>query len=421
MSKRRRNSRKGNERALTHESVFGPNKNSIEANGGYVTDENIYGDESRTRVEKALGCTPFWRGVSIIAGHVAKLPLNVYKFTGATSEIDKSHPANYLIRHNPNEYMTAFAWKLATMVQVITRGNSYSWIERDKVGNPVAIYLINDPDLITPYRDDSGQLWYMYNAHAENTGDIDALAYSDVIHLRGLSFNGVVGLDPMVIHRDTVFTAISAKKNAKDYYSSGATPSGVLTTQKVLGDDARKNMRESWERVHKGLQNKHKIAILDNGTTFQPISQSAEDSQLLESRKFDATEYANITGVPPHKVGDPSKVAYNSIAQENRSYLTDTLGTWLTAHAVECREKLLSMDEKRRETHDIWYSTSEIQEADVPTQVANVATLTEKGLLTINEGRQVLDYNPVPGGDVLKSATPTPANNTNQGATNVEE
>jgi hypothetical protein len=170
-------------------------------------------------------------------------------------------------------------------------------------------------------------------------------------------------------------------------------------------------MRESWERLHKGLDNAHKVAILEEGSDFVALIGDARSAQLLESREFDAREIANIFGVPTHKLGDPSKVAYNSLGEENQSYYDDTLSRWLQLWSDECSDKLLGEDEKASESHVIDFDYSELKRANLAALTA-YATAAINGRWETPDGiRALFGMNPMPGpaGDaVAADPAPTP-------------
>jgi hypothetical protein len=152
-------------------------------------------------------------------------------------------------------------------------------------------------------------------------------------------------------------------------------------------------MRESWERIHKGLDNVHKIAILEEGVAYKAFQSNARDAQLLESRQFDAREIANIFGVPSHKLGDSSKVAYNSLGEENQSYLNDTLSSWFAMISQECTDKLLSEAEKATGTHCVDFDYSAIQRANPEAQMNYAKSGFSGGIMTKNEARATLGLN----------------------------
>jgi len=239
-------------------------------------------------------------------------------------------------------------------------------------------------------------LWYLYQP--PNGQEWRKLPADEVLHVKGLGFDGLQGYPVLKIAREALGAAIAARDHSARYFGNGARPGGVLEHPGKLTDQARKNMRESWDRVHKGLENAHKVAILEEGTKYQGFASNARDAQLLETREFDAREVANIFGVPTHKLGDPSKVAYNSLGEENQSYYDDTLSRWLKVYAEEAHDKLLSEKEKASESHCVDFDYQEIQRANLPAQVDFVDKLFKAGMINQDEGRGVFGFNPIADG-----------------------
>jgi HK97 family phage portal protein len=339
-------------------------------------DESLLLSASGVRVteRKALGYAAVWRAVNLISTDVAKLSLLVNRFDGAAKVADKQHPAYSLLRWKPNEAMTAFSWKQAKMGHVLLKGNAYSYIERSNDGRPLSAYLLN-PDKMVPTRV-NGRLWYAYETPQVEWRKLPA---EDVLHWKGLGYDGLEGYPVLEYVAETVGAAIASRDHSARYFKNGARPGGVLTNVGKVTAEARRNMRESWERLHTGLTNAHKVAILEEGTTYVPIPSDARSAQLLESREFDSREIANIFGVPAHKLGDSSKVAYNSLGEENQSYYDDTLSGWLISTSMECRDKLLTEEEKRNESHEIEYDYKEITRANFDSQISYASTMVSAG------------------------------------------
>lgn len=346
----------------------------------------------RVTHKKALGYPAVWRAVNLIAGDVGKLPLQVVKVSGKNKEPDPAHPAYRLVRRKPNEYMTAFVFKQTLQAHALTHGNGYAYIDRDGAGRPVRL-LVLDPCQVVPIVVDD-VLWYVFTTAS---GERRKLPADQILHVKGLGWDGLEGYPVLKIARDAIGAAIAARDHSGRYFKNGARPGGVIQHTKTLTDGARSRMRADWNSIHQGLENAHKVAILEEGATYQGFASDARNAQLLETREFDAREVANIFGVPTHKLGDPSKVAYNSLGEENQSYYDDTLSRWLTVWSEECHEKLLTEEQKAKETHTVDFDYQEIQRANLPQQVEFVSKLVGSGVINPDEGRGVFGYNPIPG------------------------
>ncbi|HYH68371.1 MAG TPA: phage portal protein [Urbifossiella sp.] len=356
----------------------------------------------RVTHRKALGYPAVWRAVNLIAGDVGKLPLQVVKLSGKNKEADPAHPAYRLVRRKPNAYMTAFVFKQTLQAHALTHGNGYAYIERDGAGRPVQLMVL-DPCRVVPIIVNA-VLWYVYTTQQ---GQQRKLPADEVLHIKGLGWDGLEGYPVLKIAQDALGAAIAARDHSGRYFKNGARPGGVIQHTKTLTDQARTRMRADWATIHQGLENAHRVAILEEGATYQGFASDARNAQLLETREFDAREVANIFGVPTHKLGDPSKVAYNSLGEENQSYYDDTLSRWLTVWSEECHEKLLAEGEKAKETHTIDFDYQEIQRANLPQQVEFVSKLVGSGVINPDEGRGVFGFNPIPGAKGDRYYVPT--------------
>lgn len=375
-------------------SIADPDDATIEA----LTGKSKSASGVKVTRDRALGYPAIWRAVSLISGDVAKLHLSVYRWgkDGATKTADRKHPAYRLCSLKPNPLHTPFVFKQVIMSHALTCGNGYAFIDRDRSGRPSSLLLL-DPGKVEPARVD-GELWYLYG-QGENLKDWRKLPSADVLHIRGLGFDGLRGYPVLELLSESIGAAIAARDHSARYFRNAARPGGVIKHPGKLSPAARSNMRESWERIHQGLNNAHKVAILEEGAEFLPFSSNARDSQLLESREFDSREIANIFGVPTHKLGDPSKVAYNSLGQENQSYYDDTLSRWLKLFSEEASDKLLSESEKASESHVVDFDYTELQRADLGALTAFATSMVNLGIINDNEARGLFGLNPKPGGD----------------------
>lgn len=342
----------------------------------------------RVGTKRALGYPAYWRAVNLIAGDVGKIPLITYRMQGQNREHDTKHPAYRLLATKPNRHCTAYYFKQTLMGHVLTSGNGYAYIDRDRSGVPLEL-LVLDPRTVTPFKM-RGELYYVYEPGNNESRRLPAV---DVIHWKGLGFDGNVGYPVLEYMADSMGLAVGARDYSARYFRNNTNPGGVLIHPGKLQPTARQNMRESWERLHKGLDNVHKIAILEEGVEYKAFQSNARDAQLLESRQFDAREIANIFGVPSHKLGDSSKVAYNSLGEENQSYLNDTLSSWFAMISQECTDKLLSEAEKATGTHCVDFDYSAIQRANPEAQMNYAKAGFAGGIMTKNEARATIGLN----------------------------
>jgi HK97 family phage portal protein len=301
----------------------------------------------------ALTYGPWYRGVNLISNDVAKLPLFVYRRTGDVGkEKDKGHPAFRLLRRQPNERQTAYQFKKLMIARAMTRGNAYAAIERLGSGAPAGLLPLSVDDTfpVLESRDgEPGRLWYVTTVGKTQR----KLLPENVLHIHGLGTDGIMGIDVIEKARDSLGLGLGAERYTNITLRNNGRPSIVLQVPNKMRIDAMDNLRKQWETMYAGIDNAARTAVLDNGMEAKEISFSPRDAQLKDIRDFQVRDVACFLNLPPHKLGDSSRNSYNSLEQENQSYLDESLDPWLVATEDECWEKLLTEEEKDSDSHVI--------------------------------------------------------------------
>jgi HK97 family phage portal protein len=363
--------------------------------------------------ETALGYPPVWRGVNLISGDVGKLPLHIYQRTGDARRRATEHPANRKLRRKPNSMMTANVFKQTLTAHALLEGNGYAYIYRKGDGSVDEIVPLL-PDRTFPVLENN-VLWYVTRVAGEDR----KLPAEDVLHIKGLSFNGLVGYSIVDLAAEALGLGVAMQKHASTYFGNGATPSGILHHPATLKREAIEKLRESWRAMHTGLDNHHKLALFEEGADYTPLTHEPEKSQLVEARQFDVRLVAALLGVPPHKLGDDTRTSHNSLEDENQSYLDDGLDIWLIRWEEECWDKLLTEEEKEQDTHYVEFLRDAILRTNAETATNIVISKVNNGLLLPDEGRALDNRPPMPDG--LGQKYRMPANIVIQGEEPPEE
>lgn len=286
----------------------------------------------RVNERSAMQMTAVYSCVRILSEAVAGLPLHLYKYTdngGKEKAVD--HPLYFLLHDEPNPEMTSFVFRETLMTHLLLWGNAYAQIIRNGKGEILALYPLM-PDRMTVDRDDKGRLYYEYLVSNEDAptmkGSTVRLHPSDVLHIPGLGFDGLVGYSPIAMAKNAIGMAIACEEYGAKFFANGAQPSGVLEHPGTIKDPSR--VRESWTQTFGGSQNANKVAVLEEGMKYTPISISPEQAQFLETRKFQINEIARIFRVPPHMVGDLEKSSFSNIEQQSLEFVKYTLDPWVS-------------------------------------------------------------------------------------------
>ena len=350
----------------------------------------------------AMSMTAVYGCVRVLAESIASLPLHVYK-RGENGNREKAEnlPLYMLLHNAPNDEMSSFTLRETLMSHLLLYGNAYCQILRNGRGEVIALYPLL-PNRMTVERDENGQLFYRYQRYREEPPTMEGnqviLSPEDVLHIPGMSFDGLVGLSPIAACRNAVGAGLSADEYSSRYYANGAAPMGVLEHPGVIKDPEK--LRESWNAAYGGTKNAGRVAILEEGLKFTPISISPADSQLLETRKFTVEEICRIFRVPPHLVQDLTKTSYNSAEQMSQEFVYYTLLPWCVRIEQAMMRSLLSAEERKH--IEIRFNLDGLLRGSYESRMRGYQTAVNTGIFSVNDCRKLENMDlllPEDGGD----------------------
>ena len=279
----------------------------------------------------AMQMTAVYSCVRVLSEAVAGLPLHVYKYrSDGGKEKAFTHSLYGLLHDEPNPEMTSFVFRETLMTHLLLWGNAYAQVIRNGKGEVIALYPLM-PNRMTVDRDSNGKLYYKYyrgSDEAIRSKEYEViLSLGDVLHIPGLGFDGLVGYSPIAMAKNAIGLAIATEEFGAKFFANGAAPSGVLEHPGTIKDPTK--VREAWQSQFGGSSNSGKVAVLEEGMKYTPISISPEQAQFLETRKFQINEIARIFRVPPHMVGDLEKSSFSNIEQQSLEFVKYTLEPWL--------------------------------------------------------------------------------------------
>ena len=351
----------------------------------------------------AMQMTAVYSCVRILAEAIAGLPLHLYTYKeDGGKEKAIGHPLYLLLHDEPNPEMSSFVFRETLMTHLLLWGNAYAQIIRNGKGEVVALYPLM-PNRMTVDRDSSGQLFYSYqmnnsDAPTMKTGTV-ILKPSDVLHIPGLGFDGLVGYSPIAMAKNAIGLAIATEEYGAKFFANGATPGGLLEYPGTVKDPDR--VRESWNKGFSGSQNAGKVAILEEGMKYTPISIAPEQAQFLETRKFQINEIARIFRVPPHMVGDLEKSSFSNIEQQSLEFVKYTLDPWVIRWEQSIQRSLLSRDEKA--VYFVKFNLEGLLRGDYQSRMNGYAIGRQNGWMSANDIRELENLDRIPaedGGDL---------------------
>ena len=352
----------------------------------------------------AMQMTAVYSCVRILSEAVAGLPLNVYRYNDSGGkEKALKHPLYRLLHDEPNPEMTSFAFRETLMSHLLLWGNAYAQVIRNARGEVIALYPLM-PDKMTVDRDNNGRLFYLYQRGAEDAKAVgnDRRVYlppSDVLHIPGLGFDGLIGYSPIAMAKNAIGLAMATEEYGAKFFANGAAPSGVLEHPGTIKDPQR--VRDSWNAAYQGSANAHKIAVLEEGMKYTPIGISPEQAQFLETRKFQINEIARIFRVPPHMLADLEKSSFSNIEQQSLEFVKYTLDPWVVRWEQSMCRVLLSESEKP--AYFIKFNVDGLLRGDYASRMSGYATARQNGWMSANDIRELenLDrISPELGGDL---------------------
>ena len=351
----------------------------------------------------AMQMTAVYSCVRILAEAVAGLPLHLYRYKedgGKEKALD--HPLYLLLHDEPNPEMSSFVFRETLMTHLLLWGNAYAQIIRNGKGEVIALYPLM-PNKMSVDRDTNGQLYYQYTRSTEEAPTMKGVTVnlhpSDVLHIPGLGFDGLVGYSPIAMAKNAIGMAIACEEYGAKFFANGAAPGGVLEHPGTIKDPQR--VRESWQSTFGGSGNANKIAVLEEGMKYTPIGISPEQAQFLETRKFQINEIARIFRVPPHMVGDLEKSSFSNIEQQSLEFVKYTLEPWLVRWEQSIQRTLLSPEEKKR--YFAKFNVEGLLRGDYASRMNGYATARQNGWMSANDIRELENMDRIPaeeGGDL---------------------
>ena len=344
----------------------------------------------------AMQMTAVYSCVRILAEAIAGLPLQLYRYTdGGGKEKAIDHPLYLLLHDEPNPEMTSFIFRETLMTHLLLWGNAYAQIIRNGRGEVLSLYPLM-PNRMTVDRDEHGRLYYAYQMQTDDGADLKQgtviLTPEDVLHIPGLGFDGLVGYSPIAMAKNAIGLAIATEEYGSKFFANGATPGAVLEHPGLIKDPEK--VRESWNKAFRGSGNANKVAVLEEGMKYTPISIAPEQAQFLETRKFQIDEIARIFRVPPHMIGDLEKSSFNNIEQQSLEFVKYTLDPWVCRWEQAMNRSLLNAAEKSG--YFIKFNVDGLLRGDYQSRMNGYAVGRQNGWLSANDIRELENMDQIP-------------------------
>ncbi len=345
----------------------------------------------------AMQLTAVYACVRVLSESVASLPFHLYRYTKTRSkEKAINHPLYRILHSEPNDEMTSFIWRETMMTHILLWGNSYSQIIRNGKGEILSLNPLMANRMTVDRDEKTGKIIYSYAATKQDTNvkkeETIIFKKEEILHIPGLGFDGLVGYSPIAMAKNAIGIAQACENYGSKFFNNGAYPGGVLTHPSRVED--KDKIREQWESLFRGPKNANRIAILEHGMKFEPISINPSEAQFLETRKFQLNEIARIFRIPPHMIGDLEKSSFNNMEEQSLEFVKYTLEPWLIRWEQSIERMLLNDDEKK--DYFVKFNLEGLLRGDYESRMKGYSIGIQNGFMSPNDIRDLESLDEIP-------------------------
>jgi HK97 family phage portal protein len=331
--------------------------------------------------------------VRVIAETVASLPLHVYqRVPSGGKQRAPNHPLYDILHDLPNPEMTSFTLRETMMSHLLLWGNAYAEIEWGSDGYVRALWPI-PPHCIQIERNERRQIQYRVSFP---DGAQRILSEERILHIPGLSFDGLQGISPIRAARQAIGLGLAAEEFGARFFGNGTHLGGVLKHPSKLSDQAHKHLKESINEAYTGLGKSHRLMLLEEGMELEKIGIPPEDAQFLETRKFQVAEIARIFRVPPHMIGDLERATFSNIEHQSIEFVVHTIRPWLVRWEQAMKWKLFLPAERRSFFAE--FVVDGLLRGDIKSRYEAYAIARQNGWMSADDIRELENMNPLPDG-----------------------
>ncbi|MEU0584577.1 phage portal protein [Streptomyces sp. NPDC006132] len=353
----------------------------------------------RVDYDTAMMYAPFFAGVRVIAEDLGLLPLFLYERLTRGKRRATGHPLYSLLHDAPNDMMGAMAFKESLQGHAITWGRGVAYVvTHERTGVVEELWPLR-PDRVRIKIRQMGkgraERWVQYRDDVN--GIYANLAPGEFLCINGLGDDGLTGYSVVELAANSIGLGLATEHHGAKYFSNGSAPAGALSHPGNLSPDARKRMADDWENIHRGIDRAHRVAILEEGVTWQQVGIPNDAAQFLETRKLQVTDMARWLRLPPHKISDLERATFSNIEEQQLDYVSSALSAWLTRWEQAVLTQLLLPEERARYFPE--HLVDALLRGNTMARYQAYAIGRQWGWLSANDVRERENMNPVSGGD----------------------
>ncbi len=346
----------------------------------------------------AMACTAWYAGVRIYAETMGFTPLIEYRRLEPRGKRPATDRKLYQLLHDePNPEMNPGSFKECLQGQAVNWGNAFAEIEWDvETGMPLALWPLLSSNMQVGRDPKTRELIYVYTLP---DGGHKIFPSWRIWHLPGFGYDGVIGYDAIYQAREAIGMTQAMEKYGGKFFGNGLSPSGVLEHPNKLTKEAHERLKDSKEALYGGLDNAHRLVVLEEGMKYHQISIPPDNAQFLESRKFQLEEICRWLHIPPHMLADLDRATFSNIEHLFIEFVQMSMMPWYTRWEETCTRKLLLKSEKPYFFCECLVDV--LLRGDSAARAAFYKELFYLGSLSPNDIREKENLNPItdPGGD----------------------
>lgn len=342
--------------------------------------------------ESSLYCSAVLACVRVLSESIASMPFNLYRrLPGGGKEIAEDHPLQEVLAYQPNEWMTSFEWREWVQSQMLLWGNAYCLIKPGRRGAVDQLIPLH-ASRMTIVRLENGRLQYQYKE--ENKPVPTPYRQDEIFHLRWLSSDGVTGYVPTTLSKDAIALARATELHSSAFFGNGAQTGTYIETDQPHKPDALQRFRQQWDDAHRGPGQAFKTVIMPHGFHKKNDPVNNQHAELIATRRYQCEEVARHYRVPLSLLGDLSNVRYNTVEQSAIDFATFSLIPHCRRWQFACRRDLITDDKN----YFVEFDVSALMAGDYQARSQFMREMFNMGVLSVDEIRGQIGYNPLPEG-----------------------
>lgn len=345
----------------------------------------------------ALQVTAVFACVRLLSESIASLPLFLYRKT-STGKEKATNRLDYGVLHDvPNPETDSFQFWQAFVANMLVYGRGYAEVVRNGAGQVVQLWNITTPYCRPQRNSETQELEYVVTIPGKERF---VLRKDQIFRVDWFSMDALNAFHPLELAQNAIGLGIAAEEYASDYFKNGANVGGIVEYPDVMEDNEAERFRKDVRKAYAGLSNTARLMFLEQGSKFQKVSNTPEESQMLETRKFQVTEVARFYNVPPHMIGDLEHATFSNIEQMSLNYVIYTLRPYLVRIERAIKAQLLTQLE--RTVYFPKFSADALLRGDYLSRMQGYALARQNGWMSANDIRDLEDSDSIPteeGGD----------------------